>query len=109
MSQVVTARAIRLDALGFPATATSRDGTTTVRADVPQAQLQAAVDSAPLDNAAANAVSVRQAAAGALDANRSFLAVATPTAAQVAAQVKALTRQNNALIRLVLGQLDGTD
>lgn len=48
-------------------------------------------------------------AAAALATNRTFLALASPTNAQIAAQVKALTRQNNALVRLALGLLDGTD
>lgn len=39
----------------------------------------------------------------ALVGNATFLAIASPTAAQIAAQVKALTRQNNALIRLLIG------
>lgn len=52
---------------------------------------------------------LRAAAAAALDGNRAFLALASPTNAQTLAQVKALTRQMNALARLVLGDLEGTD
>ena len=48
-------------------------------------------------------------AVGALVSNTAYIDLATPTNAQVAAQVKALTRQNNKIIRLVLGRLDGTD
>lgn len=44
-----------------------------------------------------------------LDANRTYLSLASPGAAQNTAQVKALTRQNVALTRLVLGLLDGTE
>lgn len=39
----------------------------------------------------------------ALTNNAAYLALATPTNAQNAAQVKALTRQINALIRLLVG------
>lgn len=56
-----------------------------------------------------NEQSIRQAAAQALVTNRTYLGVASPTAAQTTAQVKALSRQNNGLIRLLLGLLDGTD
>ena len=39
----------------------------------------------------------------ALAANATYLALATPTNAQNAAQIKALTRQHNAIIRLLIG------
>jgi hypothetical protein len=56
-----------------------------------------------------NDATLRQQASTALQANRDFLAIAAPTQAQALAQIKALTRQNNGLIRHMLGLLDGTD
>jgi hypothetical protein len=57
-----------------------------------------------------NAATLHGAATAALANNRTFLAIqGAPTNAQVVAQVRALTRQNQALIRLVLGLLDETD
>jgi hypothetical protein len=56
-----------------------------------------------------NAAQIRTAAGNALDGNRTFLAIQSPTNAQVVAQVRALTRQNQGLIRLTLGLLDGVD
>lgn len=43
-------------------------------------------------------------ARNAYTANRNFLAVASPTNAQVVAQVRALTRQQNAVIRLLVAR-----
>ncbi len=62
-----------------------------------------------LSGAALTEQSLRSKAAAALQANNAFLAKATPTAAEVSAQVKLLTRECNALIRLVLSRLDTDD
>lgn len=51
---------------------------------------------------------IEDAARQALTSNRAFVA-SSPTAAQTAAQVKALSRQQNGIIRLLLGALDNTD
>lgn len=110
MSTVTTPRLISLAALGFPASiaGNDRDGFV-VSADVSAATLQAAVDAAPTDTSDTNASTLRQQATDALAANRTYVALASPSAAQTTAQVKALSRQMNAMIRLRLGQLDGTD
>lgn len=57
----------------------------------------------------ANRTTIEDQARTALTNNRTYLALASPTNAQNLAQIRALTRQNNGLIRLLLGQLDGTD
>lgn len=57
----------------------------------------------------ANEATIRQRADAALAANATFLANTAPTNAQIVAQVKALTRQNNGLIRLVLRRFESTD
>lgn len=57
----------------------------------------------------ANSATIRQQAETALAANRTFLALGAPTNAQTLAQVRALTRQMNGLIRLTISHLDGTD
>jgi hypothetical protein len=56
-----------------------------------------------------NLSTIQQQAAAALAANRTYYALAAPTLAQVTAQVKALTRQANGLIRLALDDLTGTN
>jgi hypothetical protein len=56
--------------------------------------------------AAANQETLQSRARAALAANATFLALASPTNAQTLTQVKTLTRECNALIRLLLGQFD---
>lgn len=56
-----------------------------------------------------NSTTIRNQANAALDNNRTYLAIATPTNAQVVAQVRSLTQQMNGVIRLILGKLDGTN
>lgn len=56
-----------------------------------------------------NAVDLRTKALAALDTNVSFLAVASPTNAQVSTQVRVLTRECSGLIRLLLDALDSVD
>jgi hypothetical protein len=59
----------------------------------------------PLSPDVANAFTLRQRALTAITANNSFLALTPPlTNAQVVAQVNSLTRQNTALIKLLLNQ-----
>lgn len=55
-----------------------------------------------------NANTLAQKAQQALQTNQTYLGIASPTNAQVAAQVQALTKECSALIRLLLGQLDST-
>lgn len=55
-----------------------------------------------------NAVTLVGKAQAALNANATFLALGAPTNAQTLAQVQLLTKECNALIRLVLNQFDST-
>lgn len=53
--------------------------------------------------------SIEDKAQAALTANATYLGLATPSAAQTTAQVQRLTRECNALIRLLLGRLEEDD
>lgn len=55
-----------------------------------------------------NAATLTDRANAALTVNATYLAIPSPTAAQNTAQVKALTAQVNAIVRLYLGRLDST-
>lgn len=56
-----------------------------------------------------NADDLRDRARAAIATNLTFLANGSPTNAQVVAQVRALTRECTALVRLLVGQFDTTD
>lgn len=58
------------------------------------------------NTAGANAAQILANAQAALAANVNYLAIATPTTAQAVAQVGALTRQINGVIRTLLGAYD---
>lgn len=57
----------------------------------------------------ANRAALYARAVAAFNTNRQAIAATNPTNAQVVAQVKKLSAQNNAIMRLLLGLLDGTD
>ena len=59
----------------------------------------------PIPVTVTNTAALQDAAQIALDNNITYLAISTPTAAQVEAQVAALTRQVDAFIRLGLGNM----
>jgi hypothetical protein len=59
--------------------------------------------------ASANSDALRAQAEAKLVDNRTFLAIGSPSNAQVLAQVRSLTQQMNGLIRLLTEKLDGTD
>jgi len=76
--------------------------------EITLAQAKTAVASEPTVVAETNKRSLESKANTALTSNTTYLALASPTTAQNTAQIKSLTRQNNALIRLLLKKLDTT-
>lgn len=72
-----------------------------------ESALQGIVYAAPVEQSNREVLADR--ATAALTANAAFLALSAPTQAQTLAQVKTLTKECNALIRLALGLLDSTD
>ena len=61
------------------------------------------------DTYESNRSSIETKALAALTANNDYLAIASPSNAEVLAQVRVITRECNGLIRLVLNQLDSDD
>lgn len=109
----VNAEQVRLALSGAGFTMRRDDAAGTVDIEAPSmsdAALTAALNGLVHDPAVrTNEQQIRDSAGQALAGNRTYIGLASPSAAQTAAQVKALSRQMNGLIRLVLGQLDGTD
>jgi hypothetical protein len=73
-------------------------------------------DYTPIEIAEANTIVqntnrslIFQQALDAIAANKAFIALTAPTNAQVLAQMKALSRQVDGLMRLALNKFDGTD
>jgi hypothetical protein len=64
------------------------------------------VDKAPEQ---VNRDTIIEQAVTALQNNRDFIDLTAPTNAESLAQIKALTRQTNGIIRLILDRFDGTD
>lgn len=73
------------------------------------AENQLADESAQRELRDANERTLREKAGQAIAFNDAFLALATPSNAQVVAQVQRLTREATALIRLTIRALDSTD
>jgi hypothetical protein len=69
-------------------------------------EIATATATAAAELAAANEASLRSKIDTALTTNATYLAITSPTNAQNTAQVKALTRQVNGLIKLTLSKLD---
>jgi hypothetical protein len=76
--------------------------------EVTTAQAKAAAATDPAAVAETNRRALISKAQAALTSNATYLAITSPTTAQNTAQVKALTRQVNALIRLTVKALDTT-
>lgn len=102
------ARAEEWDSVAGTYSAWDRNGTRTAsRALTTAEQATLAAQDAAL-TAVSNQQAISVKAAAALSGNATYLALANPNTAQNSAQVQALTRQADALFRIVLGQFDST-
>ena len=124
MASVTTSKAVNVSQLGtelgrIALRARQTDGETTVTTeDVDQATLDTAVadhvadadwqdpNPPPEPVEVVNRRTLRERAEAALTNNADFLALSSPTNAQTLAQVRLLTREASALIRLVLDKVD---
>jgi YD repeat-containing protein len=88
-------------------TTTIRDGAGAVTASRPATPMEAAIVG-QLETETTRA-SIKSLVATAIANNRTYLAIATPTAAQSTAQVRSLTQQLIRIERLLGEVLDGTD
>lgn len=87
---------------------TAADGSTTQRAF--NADENAAADrDVAIRTRQTNLDALKTKALSAFNANKAFLAIASPTNADIVAQVKLLTRENNALIKVLFDQLQDQD
>jgi hypothetical protein len=88
----------------------STDEKTIVAEGIDDAALQAAIDAAVAAyvDFVANLTALLQKARNALANNAAFLAIPSPTNAQAVAQVQALSKQMDAVVRVVAGLFDST-
>lgn len=98
-------RSSRADSVAVTFTTWDVNGVQTLQRALTGAEVAAFAAEAALNTQATNQSAILTKAQTALTTNATFLAIANPTAAQVAAQAKALTRETNGLIRLLLNAL----
>ena len=116
MSTASTTRPINTGQLsrevGHPLSTASDGTTTTVTCHTPghtDTALQAAVDAHVAIDEAGNRATLERRAAAALAANATYVARSAPTTAQNTAQLKVVTQECTAIIRLLLNLVETTD